>query len=294
MRALGLDVKLVSLHECQGFREERLGMPALPADAPPCTRLCGFFLEIPEVIAYEQELQRTIDPPCPRFDEHAAAHFTQHTRTGEVVVYTDGSCHKTRLARLRRAGSGCWWAEGHPLNHSAPVRGAQTNQRAELQAAVRAAEADPRQLQIRTDSKYVILGARNPQSRGSHADLWARLVPHLHRVSFYKVKGHATWSDVRLGFSSAADKIGNAKADKLANRGSEMHPASPALEEAVESQKQLAKSYQKSLINILREHDKAVKEFDEAEALFGPPPPVLQPQGFAMRGRKRRVTAPRS
>ena len=269
-------------------------MPELPVDAPACTRLCGIFLELPEVIQYEQELQRTPEPPCPPFTQEALEHTsTQFTADGRVIVYTDGSCQKTKLSRLRRAGSGCFWGSGNCLNHSAPVSGNQTNQRAELQAAVRAAETDPRQLEIRTDSRFVVLGAQNARARHSHMDLWARLAPRLGRVTLVKVKGHATWSHVRLGFVSAADKVGNAQADRLANAGAEMHPARPALEQKVKEQRDLARAYQKSLVKLLREHDQAVREYDEAVEICGTavpvaPDPLLPEDGFARRQRRKR------
>lgn len=80
---------------------------------------------------------------------------------GHVVVYTDGSALGNGRAGSR-AGVGVFWGFNHPWNVGAPLDGlVQTNQRAELQAAITAIEqwqarATNWPLDVRTDSKYTI------------------------------------------------------------------------------------------------------------------------------------------
>ncbi|KAK3914624.1 Ribonuclease H1 [Frankliniella fusca] len=78
-----------------------------------------------------------------------------------VVVYTDGACSKNGAGlENAKAGIGVWFNDGHPLNVSAPVKGRATNNVAEFQAAIAAAEmaagAGISKLCIVTDSQFVI------------------------------------------------------------------------------------------------------------------------------------------
>ncbi|CAG0909755.1 unnamed protein product, partial [Cyprideis torosa] len=58
---------------------------------------------------------------------------------GDVVAYTDGSCENNgRFGAV--AGIGVWFAENHPLNVSRRCIGRQTNNNAEIQAALYAVE----------------------------------------------------------------------------------------------------------------------------------------------------------
>ena len=151
---------------------------------------------------------------------------------GKVVVYTDGACCNNQHKRLRRAGFGCFWGLGQTRNIAEPLAGEiQTNQRAELQAAVATLQAEVRPVEIRTDSKYVMRGVTQLAAwrrRGwlevDNGDLWEALDGLLRgrdqgSVAFVKVKGHAKWSDVHSGAVSFADKRGNDAADVLARRG---------------------------------------------------------------------------
>ncbi|KRX23562.1 Ribonuclease H1 [Trichinella nelsoni] len=76
-----------------------------------------------------------------------------------AVCYTDGACvNNGRLGA--RAGIGVYWGENDPRNISEPLKGLQTNNRAEIEACSRAIEQAKRDgithLEIRTDSKYVL------------------------------------------------------------------------------------------------------------------------------------------
>ncbi|KAL5256214.1 hypothetical protein ACHWQZ_G011441 [Mnemiopsis leidyi] len=77
------------------------------------------------------------------------------------IVYTDGSC--LNQGGPRRAGVGVFWGVGDARNCSERLWGPQTNQRAELWAAIRALQtclsAGYKKLEVRTDSKYTIKGA---------------------------------------------------------------------------------------------------------------------------------------
>ena len=154
----------------------------------------------------------------------------------------------------------------------------QTNQRAELWAAVLVMESDARALDIRTDSKYVHDGVQRwPQWRhlgwgGSNADLWQRVHQCLDqapgRVLTTKVKGHATWRDVEAGRVMLQDKVGNAHADRLAGAGADMHHAMVELERAATERHNLAKHVQRIMVSIL---------VDRAERLDMLPSHVVDP-----------------
>ncbi len=71
------------------------------------------------------------------------------------TVYCDGACARNGKANAR-AGVGVFFGDGDSRNVSERLHGKQTNQRAELMAAVRALQQDPRNdLVVRTDSEYV-------------------------------------------------------------------------------------------------------------------------------------------
>jgi ribonuclease HI len=78
------------------------------------------------------------------------------------VVYTDG-CALGNGGRAARGGIGVYWGPADPRNLSAPLPGElQTNQRAELEAALAALESTRESdvaLEIRTDSSYAVKAA---------------------------------------------------------------------------------------------------------------------------------------
>lgn len=142
-----------------------------------------------------------------------------------LVVYTDGSCVDNGKPGAR-AGYGVWFADGDAHNVSARLHGKQTNQRAELMAAIVALEQcrkkrpDAR-VRMLTDSIYVATGMRSwilawrkngyRNAKGKpvdNADLFKRLdaLCALMRVEFVHVKAHS-------GIE------GNDRADVLAKRG---------------------------------------------------------------------------
>ena len=79
---------------------------------------------------------------------------------GVQRVGTDGS-QQQGIDGKEYAGYGVWFREGHTLNYRAPLRGGvQTNNRAEMAAAIHALEVTPRtvELQICVDSQLVTDG----------------------------------------------------------------------------------------------------------------------------------------
>ncbi|KRX88203.1 Ribonuclease H1 [Trichinella pseudospiralis] len=84
---------------------------------------------------------------------------SSNERKSFAVCYTDGACvNNGKLGA--RAGIGVYWGENDPRNVSEPLKGLQTNNRAEIEACSRAIEQAKRDgithLEIRTDSKYVL------------------------------------------------------------------------------------------------------------------------------------------
>ena len=82
-----------------------------------------------------------------------------------------------------------------------------------------------------------------------------------------KVKGHASWADVRRGLVRRQDKVGNAWADKLAVEGSEKHVCPAGLADANRERKELAIQYQGALVKIIMAYDKAVAQQEEVWSL---------------------------
>jgi ribonuclease HI len=144
----------------------------------------------------------------------------------EIVIYTDGACSGN-------PGPGGWGAVLRWKGTEKELHGGDpqtTNNRMELTAAIQALEAlqRPVQVQVHTDSKYVLDGitkwiagwqrngwrtaAKQPVK---NADLWQRLTAAMspHEVTWTWVKGHAGDPDneradelARLGTAEAVDE----------------------------------------------------------------------------------------
>ena len=157
-----------------------------------------------------------------------------------VSVWTDGACSNNQNRNAASAGIGVYFGPNSPLNISEHLPGiAQTNQRAELCAVIRALEImRNKNLIIVSDSNYVIKGAtewmENWKKNGwknsknepvANKDLWIKLelllqgcdgtcvgictkkCNNIKRVVRFKwVKGHSL-------------EPGNIEADKLAVAG---------------------------------------------------------------------------
>ncbi|XP_054719127.1 uncharacterized protein LOC129228471 [Uloborus diversus] len=77
----------------------------------------------------------------------------------EVVVFTDGASTENGKKRSR-AGIGVYWGPNHPLNTSMRISGRQTNNRAEIWAAIhalrQAKQIGAKKVKLYTDSQFLI------------------------------------------------------------------------------------------------------------------------------------------
>jgi len=142
-----------------------------------------------------------------------------------TIVYSDGCCFANgRLGS--KAGYGVYWDDDHPWNTSERLQGDQTNQRAELAAAISAMEValsnGVTHLEIRTDSKYTIQSATE-WIRGWKRSNWIKKTdskPVMNKDLMVKIdelqqKLKLKWTYVP-GHSS---NKGNDEADRLAKAG---------------------------------------------------------------------------
>ena len=121
-----------------------------------------------------------------------------------VVAWTDGACVCNQDSRFRRAGCGEIFSINDDRNCSFTLLGReQTNNRAELLTVIAAMKIHVGNLEIRSNSKYVVRIATS-RKRGEtqkcnegNADLWNEFetvlrVNDTRRLEFVWVKGHAT------------------------------------------------------------------------------------------------------
>lgn len=226
------------------------------------------FLEDSRVIGLSEELeheQHMLSDLDGNFHLSACRANVLADGDGSVqVLWTDGACKNNQDQRFRRAGSGIFYANSHPLNYSCLLPGlAQSNQRAELFAVLLACLRDPRPLDIRTDSEYVQKGVALWRSwhgsgwAGEHCDLWGLLAAELNSranpVSVSWVKGHAKMIDVQRGRTTLLDKDGNDGADALAVAGAAQHAIDTDIVSLSDLRKKRAKDVHRMFIAIVRE-----------------------------------------
>ncbi|KAF8340351.1 ribonuclease H-like domain-containing protein [Cantharellus anzutake] len=153
-----------------------------------------------------------------------------------TTVYTDGAC-KGNGQEGSTAGIGVWWGAGDPRNLSERCPGAQTNNRAELIALIRALETTPleQKLLVRTDSEYSIKcvtdwlpGWRKKGFRNAKGNKIANLdiILYLEALVERKLPGTIRFEWVE-GHSG---NVGNDAADRLATEGT-LLPWRPEKEE---------------------------------------------------------------
>jgi ribonuclease HI len=142
-----------------------------------------------------------------------------------IVIHTDGACSGNGMENARGGyGAILRNPQGKTLEIAGPLEGhPQTNQRAELTAAIKALEAlrRPCVVELYTDSQYLQKGATewlrdwkardwktSSRSPVKNADLWENLdkLMTIHHVSIHWVKGHSGSPD-------------NDRADYLADMG---------------------------------------------------------------------------
>ena len=69
------------------------------------------------------------------------------------------------------------------------------------------------------------------------------------------MKGHASRGDVQQGRAARQDKVGNAKADGLANEGREAHEGTTMLQRAANERKEWSEAVHASMLEILKAHE---------------------------------------
>ncbi|XP_013399318.1 ribonuclease H1 [Lingula anatina] len=95
----------------------------------------------------------------PEYKKMKKGEFGDSDTGSVVIVYTDGACINNGKENAR-AGIGVYWGPDNPMNVSERLPGKQTNNRAEIHAAVRAIqqakEMGKHDVIIRTDSMFLI------------------------------------------------------------------------------------------------------------------------------------------
>ena len=141
-----------------------------------------------------------------------------------IVIYTDGACSNNG-AKNAIGGYGAILKFGE---HEKTVRGyavGTTNNRMELTAVVEAIKAlkKPCDVQVVTDSQYVILGGKSMKAwlkkkDFPNKDLWIQLIEAgnkgNHRIKFVKVAGHT--GDV---YNERCDTIAREQIRKVMSEG---------------------------------------------------------------------------
>ena len=140
----------------------------------------------------------------------------------------------------------------------------QSNQRAELTAVLHVLQTEARPVHVKTDSEYVLKGCishrgvwRSLGWQGvQNKDLWQEVDALLEQKGMdnfmiSKVKGHASWKDVRNGTATREDKLGNDAADRLAREGAASHALSPEYVQQAKARLMVAREVQAMMIEIV-------------------------------------------
>ena len=180
-----------------------------------------------------------------------------------------------------------YWGPGHSFNISIPLSGTeQTNNRAERVTAINVLELDLRNVEVRTDSAYVINGTRNlslwrrrnfwtNRRAIKNADLWKRLDAILRKRrkdswKMLKVKGHASARDVQLGHVALEDKLGNDRADALAVAGALCRSHDWKARSKFRQEIIVTAAVQKMMVDIVVERERLRKQTEVAPSGSGP------------------------
>ena len=156
-----------------------------------------------------------------------------------TTVYTDGAC-------VINPGPGGWAWAAPEIGYASGAQAATTNQRMELSAVLEAVHANPGELRIVSDSKYVVDCFGQPwheqwERKGwktsagkpvANQDLWRPLLAAYHaregRIEFEWVKGHSDdpTNDIvdRLATEAARTQTGRAGAWPPADLGEPDRP----------------------------------------------------------------------
>ncbi|KAF9426440.1 hypothetical protein BGZ94_006523, partial [Podila epigama] len=151
----------------------------------------------------------------------------QMSASDSIIVYTDGSARGNGKVGSQ-AGVGVFFGVNDPRNVSERLAGKeQTNQRAELSAAIRALEvcgSDTKPLEVRTDSMYTLNivtkwgenWIKNNWKRSDGGDVQNRDLVEALLTKVRNRPGPIKWTHVKAHVGT----FGNEMADKLAVSGS--------------------------------------------------------------------------
>ena len=147
------------------------------------------------------------------------------SREGRTTVWTDGGCLYPKDPLMARAAWGLRVDSVENCNWGGPVQGRQTAQRGEVAAAVAASLLIERDLEVVTDSMFLVkacarIKAGEAFDEWAHADLWGILAPHVRsgRITTRWVKAHLSASAAAERGMAERDRLGNAAADSNAGR----------------------------------------------------------------------------
>ncbi|KFM79439.1 Ribonuclease H1, partial [Stegodyphus mimosarum] len=144
-----------------------------------------------------------------------------------VVIFTDGASAQNGKVRAR-AGIGVYWGPNHPLNTSKRLSGRQTNNRAEIHAAIHALRQanliGAKKVKLYTDSQFLI-HAITDWIKKWKSNGW-KLVngdPVVNKDDFIDLESACENLDIEWIFVKAhARNHGNDEADRLAVAGSKL------------------------------------------------------------------------
>lgn len=128
----------------------------------------------------------------------------------KVTIYTDGACSGN-------PGPGGWAAiltDGTREKHIAGGEENTTNNRMELLAAIKGLEAlrYPCEVDLYSDSQYLVSTMTKGWKRNKNVDLWAMLDYYvsIHSINFIWVKGHASNE-----YNNKCDQMARAEITKI-------------------------------------------------------------------------------
>lgn len=147
--------------------------------------------------------------------------------TETVVIFTDGaSSHNGK--KKSRAGIGVYWGPNHPLNTSKRIKGRQTNNRAEIYAAVHALNQakliGAKNVKLYTDSQFIIHSITDWINKWQ-ANGWKLVTGQevTNKEDFIALNAAREGLNVEWIYVKAhARNKGNDEADKLAVAGSKL------------------------------------------------------------------------
>ena len=269
------------LWQCPRWEHIRLRMPVLMpsvrAEWPPCTRACGLFVE-DEALMQWCDLGPSNDPQHlanVSLPDHVGEHCASEQHDdGRLVVWTDGACVYNQDNRFRRAGCGVFFSKGNARNLAFTLPGReQTNNRAELTAALAAVRSHAGPVEVRSDSQYVVSQAAQ-LLRGekvhpkANVDLWKEMEQEIGArqssdLVFTWVKAHTTLRDVEKGRTTAQNKCGNDAADALASAAAQQHEAPAGLMAAAQRRKRHAVAFHSLACAILKQRAEDLEKLVE-------------------------------